>query len=278
MKAVQQLAMHHYLPLHPLDQDVDYAEIDGCSDDDEQEEQLDVKINNVVCSFGVKRRLDLKEIGRNGYNVEYKKSSGMVTMRIRKPYVTASIWGSGQITCTGATSEEDAFVAAKRVANALNRVQQHVNDASEGDHPLRRIRCISNYRVVNVLGTCLMPFAIKIEPFTTKYRDIASYEPELHPGVTVRFVFPTATLKVFSTGNVTVTGRSVLIVNSAVERIYPMLKEFARTRHQGDMIAMQTTQDVKRNRQMTSRLGQRDVTTDELVEFTCSECDLSQVF
>ena len=244
--------MYHFVPLLPLEKELDLAGINNCSDEDNEEldSQLDVKINNVVCSFNVKRELNLREIAQNGFNVEYKRTSGMVTMRIRKPYVTASIWGSGQITCTGATSEEDAFIAAKRVARALNQVIKLVHAMSETSHPVRRIRFISNYRVVNVLGTCLMPFAIKIEPFTKSNSDKASYEPELHPGVTVRFEDLKATLKVFSTGNITVTAQSVLIIRSAVKRIHILVKDFARARNEGDMNAMRTTQDVKRNRNL----------------------------
>lgn len=35
---------------------------------------------------------------------------------------------------------------------------------------------------------------------------MCSYEPELHPGVTYRIKDPKATLKIFSTGSITVTG------------------------------------------------------------------------
>ena len=35
-----------------------------------------------------------------------------------------------------------------------------------------------------------------------------SYEPELHPGVTYKITEPKATLKIFSTGSITVTGKS----------------------------------------------------------------------
>lgn len=63
-----------------------------------------------------------------------------------------------------------------------------------------------NFRVVNVLGTCSMPWAIKIVNFSEKYKKEASYEPELHPGVTYKIKNPKATLKIFSTGSITVTG------------------------------------------------------------------------
>lgn len=64
----------------------------------------------------------------------------------------------------------------------------------------------NNFRVVNVLGTCSMPWAIKIVGFSEKYKKDASYEPELHPGVTYKILNPKATLKIFSTGSITVTG------------------------------------------------------------------------
>merc|ERR1712179_481600 len=170
--------------------------------------EVDIVINNVVCSFSVRCHLNLKEIALNGSNVEYRRENGMVTMRLRKPYTTASIWSSGKVTCTGATSEEAARIAARRITRAISKL----------GYP--RLRLV-NYRVVNVLGTCTMPFAIKITPFSAKHRNIASYEPELHPGVTYRLKHPKATLKIFSTGSITVTAPCVGNVQSAIEHIYP---------------------------------------------------------
>ena len=146
---------------------------------------IDITINNVVCSFSVKSHLNLKQIAQTGFNVEYRRENGvitlwywvldsvyfiwslwfvfqMVTMRLRKPYTTASIWSSGKVTCTGATSEEAARIAARRITRAISKL----------GYP--RLRLV-NYRVVNVLGTCTMPFAIKITPFSAKHRNIARY-------------------------------------------------------------------------------------------------------
>lgn len=79
----------------------------------------------------------------------------MVTMKLRKPYTTASIWSSGKITCTGATSEDNAKIAARRFARSLQKLGFEVR--------------FNNFRVVNVLGTCSMPFGIKINSFSAKY-------------------------------------------------------------------------------------------------------------
>lgn len=187
--------------------------------DDEETPEIDIMINNVVCSFSVKCHLNLRQIALNGVNVEFRRENGMVTMKLRRPYTTATIWSSGRVTCTGATSEDQAKVAARKYARALQKLGFEV-----------RFR---NYRVVNVLGTCRMPFGIRIVSFSEKYKE-ADYEPELHPGVTYKFLNPKATLKIFSTGGVTITARSVSDVQSAVERIFPLVYEFRKPRSAAD--------------------------------------------
>lgn len=63
--------------------------------EDNDEPEIDIVISNVVCAFSVRCHLSLKEIALHGANVEYKRENGMVTMKLRKPYTTASIWSSG---------------------------------------------------------------------------------------------------------------------------------------------------------------------------------------
>lgn len=182
--------------------------------DAEQEEtpELDIVINNVVCSFSVRCHLNLREIALNGSNVEYRRENGMVTMRLRRPYTTASVWSSGRITITGATSETLAKVAARRFARCLSKLGFPVH--------------FQKFRIFNVLGTCSMPWAIKIFNFSERHRVNANYEPELHPGVTYRMRDLKATLKIFSTGSITVTAATVDAVDSAIQRIYPLVYEF----------------------------------------------------
>lgn len=189
---------------------------------EENEPEVDIVINNVVCSFSVRCHLNLKEIAMNGSNVEYRRENGMVTMKLRHPYTTASIWSSGKITCTGANSEEQAKVSARKFSRILQKL----------DDKYKNIR-IKNWRVVNVLGTCSMPFAIKITPFSQAFKE-ASYEPELHPGVTYKLKYPKATLKIFSTGSVTVTAPSVQNVQAAIEHIYPLVHEFRKPKTSSD--------------------------------------------
>lgn len=62
---------------------------------------------------------------------------------------------------TGATTEEDAKKGARRCARIIQKLGFNAK--------------FTNYRVVNVLATCTMPFAIKIAEFASAHPRIARY-------------------------------------------------------------------------------------------------------
>jgi transcription initiation factor TFIID TATA-box-binding protein len=173
--------------------------------------RVDISINNVVCSYTTKCYLNLRRIAMEGMHVEFKKENNMVNMRLRNPPSTASIWSSGKITCTGATTEPDAYKAARRYCRILQKMKFKVR--------------LANYRVVNVLATCSMPFGVDIYKIANQYQKECSYEPELHPGATFKLKNLHATLKLFNTGSITLTAPSVSKIVQAIEAIYPILYE-----------------------------------------------------
>uniref|UniRef100_A0A3Q4HVD1 TATA box-binding protein-like 1 n=1 Tax=Neolamprologus brichardi TaxID=32507 RepID=A0A3Q4HVD1_NEOBR len=164
--------------------------------DSSNDEALDIIITNVVATFRTRCHLNLRTIALEGTNVIYKPEVGKVLMKLRKPMITASIWSSGKIICTGATSEDEAKLGARRLARCLQKLGFKVR--------------FSAFKVVNVLAVCSMPFAVNLINFTKNNRPIASYEPELHPAATYRIKNLKATIQVFSTGSLTVTGISLL--------------------------------------------------------------------
>lgn len=151
---------HEYCEAKPGEQQQETMETtatEPAAEEEEETPEIDIMINNVVCSFSVKCHLNLRQIALNGVNVEFRRENGMVTMKLRRPYTTASIWSSGRITCTGATSEDQSKIAARRYARALQKLGFQVR--------------FQNFRVVNVLGTCRMPFGIRIIAFSKKYKE-----------------------------------------------------------------------------------------------------------
>ncbi|XP_076439931.1 TATA box-binding protein-like 1 [Babylonia areolata] len=185
---------------------------EGENEVEDSQNVIDIHINNVVCSFSVRCHINLKRLAMEGANVEYRREHGICNMKLRRPRVTANITSSGKITVTGSTSEDEAKVAARRVARRLQKLGFSVR--------------FCNFRIVNVLGTCSLPFGIKLNNFSNEHPQAASYEPELHPGVTYKIKDPKATLKVFSTGSITITAPCVNNVGLAVEHIYPLVSEF----------------------------------------------------
>ena len=67
--------------------------------------------------------LDLKKIALQARNAEYNpKRFAAVIMRIRKPRTTALIFSSGKMVCTGAKSEEDSRLAARKYARIVQKL------------------------------------------------------------------------------------------------------------------------------------------------------------
>lgn len=67
--------------------------------------------------------MDLKKIALHARNAEYNpKRFAAVIMRIREPRTTALIFSSGKMVCTGAKSEEDSRLAARKYARIIQKL------------------------------------------------------------------------------------------------------------------------------------------------------------
>lgn len=78
-------------------------------------------------------------------------------MKLRKPPVTANISPNGNVHCVGTPSEYEAKIAARRIARIIQKL---------GDSRVQ----FSNYKITNVMGSCLLPFRIRIIPFVEQYK------------------------------------------------------------------------------------------------------------
>lgn len=95
-KQEQQQQQQQQLPIAKDEPEEDGTEdVETAHEQDTEEPEIDIVISNVVCAFSVRCHLALKDIALHGSNVEYKRENGMVTMKLRRPYTTASIWSSG---------------------------------------------------------------------------------------------------------------------------------------------------------------------------------------
>lgn len=175
---------------------------------------IEPKLQNIVSTVNLGCKLDLKKIALQARNAEYNpKRFAAVIMRIREPRTTALIFSSGKMVCTGAKSEDESRLAARKYARI---VQKLGFDAKFLD-----------FKIQNMVGSCDVKFPIRLEGLVLTHSQFSSYEPELFPGLIYRMVKPRIVLLIFVSGKVVLTGAKVKNeILEAFENIYPILKGF----------------------------------------------------
>merc|ERR1711973_513153 len=173
------------------------------------------QLQNIVSTANMGVKLDLKKIALQARNAEYNpKRFAAVIMRIREPRTTALIFSSGKMVCTGAKSEEDSRLAARKYARIVQKL---------GFHSAKFL----DFKIQNMVGSCDVKFPIRLEGLVLTHSQFSSYEPELFPGLIYRMVKPRIVLLIFVSGKVVLTGAKVRTeIYEAFENIYPILKNF----------------------------------------------------
>lgn len=171
-------------------------------------------LQNIVCTVNLGCKLDLKKIALHARNAEYNpKRFAAVIMRIRDPRTTALIFSSGKMVCTGAKSEDQAKLAARKYA----RIVQKLGFSAK----------FKDFKIQNMVGSCDVKFPIRLEGLVLTHGKFSSYEPELFPGLIYRMMKPRIVLLIFVSGKVVLTGAKVREeIYEAFENIYPILKGF----------------------------------------------------
>lgn len=172
-------------------------------------------VQNVVATVNLCLKLDLKNIAMRARNAEYNpKRFAAVIMRIRDPKTTALIFSTGKLVITGARSEEDARLSARKFAKIVRKLgYDEVKFADFGLH--------------NLVASADARFPVRLEALGHAHANYAHYEPELFPGLVYRMLDPKLALLIFVSGKVVITGaKSRDDLYDAFNKIYPVLLQF----------------------------------------------------
>ncbi|ORD93962.1 TBP [Enterospora canceri] len=171
-------------------------------------------LQNVVATVNLNCKLDLKSIALHARNAEYNpKRFAAVIMRIREPKTTALIFASGKMVVTGAKSEKASQVASQRYAKIIQKLGFSV--------------FFDSFKIQNIVSSCDLKFAIKLEGLAYAHSNYCSYEPELFPGLIYRMVKPKIVLLIFVSGKIVLTGaKQREDIFEAFENIYPVLSQY----------------------------------------------------
>jgi transcription initiation factor TFIID TATA-box-binding protein len=180
--------------------------------------------------------LELKRIALYARNAEYNpKRFAAVIMRIRSPRTTALIFSSGKMVCTGAKSEADSRLAARKYARIIQKLNFPVkfcflNNDLKKKHKINvtfKQAKFMDFKIQNIVGSIDVGFCLRLECFHTCHSQFSSYEPELFPGLIYRLHEPKVVLLIFVSGKVVITGAKLRTeINEAFDKIYPILKNF----------------------------------------------------
>ncbi|CAJ0575264.1 unnamed protein product, partial [Mesorhabditis spiculigera] len=179
-----------------------------------------LQLRNVVCNYALPLHIDLRLVAMAAANVELESGKGILQLRMRNPPgALAKVYNSGKVYIVNCKTEEECRKAARKVARVVQLAM---------GKKASRVR-LRDYKICNILATCRFPFGIKVEDMAKKYkgRRECSYEPELSVGLVWHFSEPKASLRVHTTGSVTVTGAtSEENIRHVVSEIYKLAKEF----------------------------------------------------
>lgn len=138
-------------------------------------------------------------------------------MRIREPRTTALIFSSGKMVCTGAKSEDLSRLAARKYARVIQKLGFQVK--------------FVDFKIQNMVASVDVQFPIRLEGLVLTHPQFCHYEPELFPGLIFRMVKPKIVLLIFVSGKVVLTGaKQKDDIDLAFKNIYPILKQFSKTR------------------------------------------------
>lgn len=198
------------------------------------EEKIIPKLQNIVSTANLGRRLNLKILAHKAINCEYNPSRfAAAIMRIRSPKTTALVFSSGKLVCTGAKSEDDSRTAARKFARIIQKVfqlaeKEEKSCETKGKRKTTRESVkFSEFKIQNIVGNCNVACSIRLEAVALTHSPLATYEPEIFPGLVYRMPKPKITILVFVSGNIVLTGARVRQeIYDAFDNILPILLAF----------------------------------------------------
>lgn len=164
------------------------------------------KIRNVVVTVDVGMELSLDRICINNVNAHYDpKRFAAVILRRTSPDVTALVFRSGKIVCTGADTVYDAKQRMRAFIHAIARTEKGIS-TTELNIPVENIVASSGvpYKINLDL---IVEESIHMEDSELSWRTL--YNPELFPGLTHNITIDenkNIKIIVFSSGKVNIVG------------------------------------------------------------------------
>jgi transcription initiation factor TFIID TATA-box-binding protein len=172
------------------------VDFDKLVDETSTETELNIppyRLVNVVSTFSLGKSLNLKRIALQFKFLEFNPQNfAAATLRIKSPRTTALVFASGNMVCTGAGSEIESRLAARKYVHILQKVGILVS--------------FNSFKIQNIVAAAAVGFTIRLQDIADAYGPYTSYEPELFPGLIFRSISPKLVFLIFRSGKIVITG------------------------------------------------------------------------
>lgn len=174
----------------------------------------DIKVENVVASVHLHKKIPLMQVAKRLKNTEYdpEQFPGLV-LRLEEPDMSALVFSSGRIVCTGAKNRDEVERAVEEIIKQLGEADVKIDKEPTIE--------IQNMVGAGSLGTRLDLNKLIFE------LEYAEYEPEQFPGLVYKLPNSNVTFLLFGTGKIVCTGAKYhKEIDEAVNRLKEKIKEF----------------------------------------------------
>ena len=165
-------------------------------------------LQNVVSTFSLGvNGLNLRDIALKWDFLEFNPQTfAAATMRINKPRTTALAFASGNMVCTGANTELESRLAARKYCGVFQKVGIPV--------------MFQGFKIQNIVASANVGFPIKLQEIADAFGPYVSYENELFPGLILRSINPKLVFLIFRSGKLVITGAKT---KAQIDKTYRMI-------------------------------------------------------
>jgi len=172
-----------------------------------------VTIQNIVASVSLHTSIPLEKVSNVIKRTEYdpEQFPGLV-FRLREPKITALLFSSGNVVCTGAKSKEDIELAVERMVEELKVVDVKVTEKPD-------------IKIQNVVASGDIHMKLNLNQLVMNLK-YAEYEPEQFPGLVFKLPHTRITFLLFGTGKIVCTGGvTIKEINEGVIQLMQIVKD-----------------------------------------------------
>ena len=173
----------------------------------------DVTVQNIVASVSLHVPIPLEKVSAKIKNTEYdpEQFPGLV-FRLRDPKISALLFSSGKVVCTGARSMEKVEESIEKIIKSLKKIGIEIKIKPE-------------INIQNIVASGSVGMDLNLNVLAMKL-DNTEYEPEQFPGLVYKLDEAKATFLLFSNGKIVCTGtKSEEEVDAALDKLIVNLKK-----------------------------------------------------